>query len=522
MDFWIQYTIFLISLFSFPVNIVFVYFWAITIFSMIHRGWFLNTNWKQSPVNTDRSLRKLIFLIATKGGYPHIVARGVEEILDSKIPAVIEIITENSHDVDTLKKRFKNHPDIKIFLVPKSFQTENGSMMKARALEFVRLAHQKMYSHPEDYFVVHYDEESVIERHNVVKLYQHIQNTDSQMLAGPIYYPLDYLYCSLLSRSMESIRAFVEPECAFGVNQKSPRQGHGSNLVLRMDVEDTIGWDFGLDDDRNPYIAEDLLFILKGTMMGFKSSWHGVPMLEQPAFHYKDSYRQRNRWVTGTIQIYKVLDSIPEFSKRSWIQKVLIKLQIGGRISMYALGFVPAFLNGIIFCLYLVGFLKVNNWIDGMWALSGYAIWTMAYQYGVYMNLKYSTISWWKKLREHLLVFVIAPALGILETRGAFTAFWSWQLGAKKKLIWNPTQKTSKVIDNTSVYFEKKQSHKYIPSWLTVTRVVEVVIVVVCVVGLHGAYTYSSSRASAADYIPHSLETYPISDSNIILKKRTR
>jgi len=57
-----------------------------------------------------------------------------------------------------------------------------------------------------------------------------------------------------------------------------PMHMHGSNLLVRSDIEDSIGWNFG------PTLAEDEIFGYKiYDKYGSKSlDWHGGILLEQP------------------------------------------------------------------------------------------------------------------------------------------------------------------------------------------------------------------------------------------------
>src|SRR5438067_2433916 len=74
--------------------------------------------------------------------------------------------------------------------------------------------------------------------------------------AGSISYGSDWKQASIFCRAMESNRPFGCHECFTVMNHPPAYHLHGSNLVVRMDVEKEIGWDIGTHKD-NPLIAED-------------------------------------------------------------------------------------------------------------------------------------------------------------------------------------------------------------------------------------------------------------------------
>ncbi len=49
-------------------------------------------------------------------------------------------------------------------------------------------------------------------------------------------------------------------------------------------------------------------------------------------------------------------------------------------------------------------------------------VWIGSYQMGLYSNLKYSKMRWFKKLFYHAQALVLAPLIGLIET---FPAFWA-------------------------------------------------------------------------------------------------
>ena len=71
-------------------------------------------------------------------------------------------------------------------------------------------------------------------------------------------------------------------------------------------------------------------------------------------------------------------------------------------------------------------------------------LWATAFQYGTYWHLKYQLVPWWFKLKEHLLVFLASPILGLLDTLPAIRALWDWYILRKRSVVWQPTVKNLK------------------------------------------------------------------------------
>jgi beta-1,4-mannosyltransferase len=230
---------------------------------------------------------------------------------------------------------------------------------------------------------------------------------------------------------------------------------HGSNLLVRSDIEDMIGWDFG------PTLAEDQLFGYKVyEKYGPKSlGWHGGILLEQPPLNIKDHFMQRRRWVLGSLQNMSKFPIIHKF-------KVMFKL------STYFLGFISGIVS--IFLYFHLQFPKllslislhdifsqpsivevgsrVNEIINtlsaesifdtlsngtateitiGLMLIFPYILWLFSYQMGLFLNLRYSEIASKKRVFMHLQTLILSFLIGLVETFPAFYAMIEY-LGKRK------------------------------------------------------------------------------------------
>jgi beta-1,4-mannosyltransferase len=216
---------------------------------------------------------------------------------------------------------------------------------------------------------------------------------------------------------------------------------HGSNLLVRSDIEDSIGWNFG------PTLAEDQIFGYKiYEKYGSKSmGWHGGILLEQPPLNIKDHFMQRRRWVLGSLQNMARFPFIHKF-------KLMFKLVT------YFMGFVSGVISTILYLnTYIPKFLlllsinefslDITSWLDtlmkifssevamnasvnaspldpmiGLILLFPYTVWLFSYQLGLFLNLRYSKISLIKRVMFHLQTLLLSFVIGLLET---FPAFWA-------------------------------------------------------------------------------------------------
>ena len=200
----------------------------------------------------------------------------------------VEICTESNDQAQLLAWEFRRSPlSVRTVVIPEDYRTPAGTLKKARSLQYmVEKRRAGWGKRPGKTFIVHYDEESVIEPSEMRKLLRHLATTDKKILEGPIYYPLEYTSASLLCRAMEANRPIGCFECRSVMESGIPLHLHGSNLVVEEQFENAIGWDMGTLDGQ-VFIAEDYVFgalaFLKGGREVF--GWHGVAMLEQPPFH---------------------------------------------------------------------------------------------------------------------------------------------------------------------------------------------------------------------------------------------
>jgi cellulose synthase/poly-beta-1,6-N-acetylglucosamine synthase-like glycosyltransferase len=300
------------------------------------------------------------------------------------------------------------------------------------------------------------DDESYVTSQTIVAVLKSIENKKQVASEGPIFYPLKFEAANRLTAIAESMRPFTCYDCVSQMTNPPPLHMHGSNLLVRSDIEDTIEWKFG------PTLAEDQMFGFKvyekygpGSM-----GWHGGVLLEQPPLNIRDHFFQRRRWVLGTLQnlqnfprwhryklMYKSTTYFLGFASAVTSTIVMLFNYIPFLMNYHTLGYefmsLPNKLPNIFFSSIFDAMTKGNMFELGAGAILLFTslVWVGSYQLGLFLNLKYSTIDWKKRLMLHLQTFLLCPVIGLVET---FPAFWAMiEYNLKKK---DPAHKT-KIYD---------------------------------------------------------------------------
>ncbi|HZT35168.1 MAG TPA: glycosyltransferase family 2 protein, partial [Nitrososphaera sp.] len=305
-------------------------------------------------------------------------------------------------------------------------------------------------------WIFHMDDESYVTTQTIISLLKSIENGKELASEGPIFYPLKFEAANRVTAIAESIRPFSCYDCVSQMTNPPPLHMHGSNLLIRSDIEDTIEWKFG------PTLAEDQMFGYKvyekygpGSM-----GWHGGVLLEQPPLNIKDHFFQRRRWVLGTLQnlqnfprwhryklMYKSTMYFTGFLSAVTSTAILLSNYIPSLLQYDTIGqqimSLPEKLPNILFASLTEALTKGSMVELGASSVLLFTslVWLGSYQLGLFLNLKYSKIGWKKRMIFHLQTFLLSPILGLVET---FPAFWAMiEYNIKKK---DPAQKT-KVYD---------------------------------------------------------------------------
>jgi beta-1,4-mannosyltransferase len=405
----------------------------------------------EGNISRPFSNASIIFQITTRSATrTSVVKRGIKSIINSAheinfYSYQICVVTDDPHDPWTLRKE-----RCEVVVVEKSYNTH--AIKKGRALQYAVDHRRRMRKNTNNRWIFHMDEESYVTPQTILALLKFIAKGKGVVSEGPIFYPLKFESANLLTAIAESVRPFACYDCVSQMRNPPPLHMHGSNLLVRSDIEDDVGWKFGHT------LAEDQMFGYKvyekyghGSM-----GWHGGILLEQPPLNLKDHFFQRRRWFLGTMQN---LDKFPRWHRyKVMFKSVTLFLGFASGVASTAL-----MINTYILPLFslslhgseaissavmlLPGHLNPLSAVDSI-LLSALAaspielatsaillfatiVWLGSYQLGLFLNLRYSKITRSKKILLHLQTLVLCPVLGLIET---FPAFWATiEYNIKKK-----------------------------------------------------------------------------------------
>jgi egghead protein (zeste-white 4 protein) len=395
----------------------------------------------------------IIFQITTRSATKTpVVKRGIQSITSSaeKVSFYnyqIYVLTDDPHDIWTL-----NNEKCEVLVVEKNYRT--NAIKKGRALQYAVEHRQRVGKNTSKRWVFHMDEESYVTAQTILALLKFIRKGKGVVSQGPIFYPLKFESANRLTAIAESIRPFTCYDCVSQMTNPPPLHMHGSNLLIRADIEDDIGWKFGST------LAEDQMFGYKVYEKYGQGSmgWHGGILLEQPPLNLKDHFFQRRRWFLGTMQN---LDKFPRWHRyKVMCKSVTLFLGFASGVastalmmqayifplfslSMYELGIIRSEITSVPGNLLIgSGSSSIANSplttapIElGTAAILLFAswVWLGSYQLGLFLNLRYSKMKWPKKVLLHLQTLFLCPVIGLVET---FPGVWAIiEHNVKKKQI---------------------------------------------------------------------------------------
>jgi egghead protein (zeste-white 4 protein) len=329
---------------------------------------------------------KIIFQIAARRATP-ILQISVNSIRDS----CAEV---GYHDYEV--RLIVDEPDGNIegaetVVVPKDYTCM--SKYKARALHYSL----KSLPNSKDVWILHLDEDAKVTPQCVSAIIRYIKNGGKPIANGPTVYPFKGKILPFYAEAQRMwtffwLRDQLETSTVHWLN--------GSNLLIRSDIEQAVGWDFN-----NCYISEDSRFGYEATKKFGKTrlfGWHGGLTIEQPPTSAKAVLTQRVRWFFGSILNLRYVPTgrIPRriYSMLAWVNGLLLTLMF----------------------FILVGGVYHEPWFSHLFIYHGFTVtalfWLSRYQIGIYQNLKYSQVSGFKKVLLHLGLIVLAPVIDLLCT----------------------------------------------------------------------------------------------------------
>jgi egghead protein (zeste-white 4 protein) len=222
------------------------------------------------------------------------VANIRHEMAESPLfPYLIETVTDLPVDIEP-------GDDLRKMVVPRGYTTPNGSLYKARALQYAL----EVSPLPDEAWLMHLDEESHLTPSLLVGIQRAVAAEEAsgelRIGQGAILY-----HRSLRKHTFLALADSIRTGDDLGRFYLQQRLGitlfgmHGSFILVRNNIEKTIGFDFGPAGS----ITEDAFWALRQMEDGRRSRWVDGYLVEQAPGSVRDFIRQRRRWFVGLIKV---------------------------------------------------------------------------------------------------------------------------------------------------------------------------------------------------------------------------
>ncbi len=252
------------------------------------------------------------------------------------------VVDEGSEGISILQKIYGSSNLVRILVVPHDYSTPNGTKYKARANQYAMMVRAIDGENCANTWVYHLDDDTSVRSDTISSIAEFISKKGNEfyLAQGVLTFPYERSN-SAISRFADSIRPIDDlSKFYFFTGGGTPRMGlHGEHLLLRSDIEETIGWDFG-----KKVKVEDAYFALFfAKKYPGKSGFLNSATYGSSPSSVKDLIKQRRRWSSGLIHLisdksihlrdkkvlsYAVFIWLVGFAQNVWVV-ILIGLLIG-------------------------------------------------------------------------------------------------------------------------------------------------------------------------------------------------
>ncbi len=316
-------------------------------------------------------------------------------------PYIIEVVIDmhNSHLPQP-------NSELHYLEVPNTYQTKNKSLYKARALQYA-IENSKL---PNNAWIVHLDEETQLTISGIKGICAMIQEEETsgklRIGQGAILY-----HRNLSKHPIMTLADNVRTGDDFSRFHFQNKLGltlfglHGSYIVVRNDIEKSIGFDFGI----NGSITEDAFWALVAMEHGYRCRWVDGYLEEQSTESIMDFVKQRRRWFQGLTKV-----ALYAPVKRIW------RLSLGINTILWALA---PFASLYTIAHFFYGF-STTPWLHFL-ANFSFAYFGVLYLIGLKTNLdEYGMKSAWRRFVWTVMQIVLIPVFNAMEGTGVLMAIF--------------------------------------------------------------------------------------------------
>jgi egghead protein (zeste-white 4 protein) len=332
---------------------------------------------------------RLIFQVTTKGNIP---------IVQNTVDRINEVCKEIGYDkydlwvVTDAQEQFQN---CRTIIVPTQFSC--NAIYKGRALQYAVELRKEEGKNTQEISVFHLDDESLITKQTLCSILTYLEGNPKPISEGLITYPLREKAKIKFPHLMDTLRPFCCFECMDFMNTGKPAYIHGSNLLIRSDIEEKVGWQNGKT------LAEDTLFAIQAKKkIGSEAfGWHGGVVEEQSPLNFRDLMKQRKRWFYGLIQNLKYLSRMDKVSQSF-------------RAVLWTSGFISGIASILAWTapLFNQPYQQIPVEFKILFTITS-IMWLLSYQVGVLMNGKYLSLK--RRVEFHFMTLLFSIPIGLIE-----------------------------------------------------------------------------------------------------------
>ncbi|XP_067663233.1 beta-1,4-mannosyltransferase egh-like [Haliotis asinina] len=233
------------------------------------------------------------FRVVTRGLFPELVRENVERNL--QICTSVGLQNFMFEVVTDIPVNLPKNPRTRELVVPHNYTTRNGTLFKARALQYSLEPGVDILS--DDDWIVHLDEETILTESSVIGTINFVSEGKHSFGQGVITYSKDKIV-NWVTTLADSVRVGVD----YGALRFSLRtlnkpffSWKGSFIIANAAAEKHITFDHGPESS----IAEDCFFAMMAFKEGYSFGFVEGEMWERSTFTLMDYIRQRRRWILG-------------------------------------------------------------------------------------------------------------------------------------------------------------------------------------------------------------------------------
>lgn len=357
----------------------------------------------------DRIDRLISFRIVSRGQNRVALEATVANIREQMrhwplFPFRIEVVTD-------VPVRLAAGADLSLVVVPLDYQTSNGSLFKARALQYML----EVSDLANDAWIMHLDEESHISASLIAGIRTAVMEEEQlgtyRIGQGAILYQGNlktqtFLTLADMIRTGEDLGRFHFQHrlgiTIFGL--------HGSFILVQNAVEKEVGFDFGPVGS----LTEDAFWALREMENGRRCRWVDGFLVEQSTQSVRDFIRQRRRWFVGLVLVALAAP---------------VALKYRAAIGISTLLWAISWLSVLYTYLNLLSGVLTPWWVQlgGNFIFSFYMV---EYLVGLKLNLdNYPPLSTGETARYYALQVLLIPVFQVLEGIGVVYGLVKPELG---------------------------------------------------------------------------------------------